>query len=228
MNKLLLLLISISFMNTSKNCDSIKEKHPLTPSGVFIKTDISEYNSEEIFKHFFEVNYKKNDSWFNGFDTRDEKSIRITFHEKGIIITNSHFTQKILVNGNKELINKIYNYFNKPELIYSYMHYDSGDSFGFRLIQKGKTTRYRFSLSSDWVTKDFGNPIEAELEILNCELYFETELKEHLVYKFKDEKNPRSYNFINAHLASIVMEHFFGFNFHQYIEAENYYFTKKE
>ncbi|SDR97257.1 hypothetical protein [Winogradskyella sediminis] len=228
MNKFLLLFIPIFFMNTSKNCESHKENYPLTPSGIFIKTDISKYDYDEIFKHFFGANYEKNDNWFNGFDTRDEKSIRITFHEQGIIITNFHFTQKVLVNGNKELIEKIYNYFDQPDLIYSYMHYDSGDSFGFRLIQKGKTTRYRFSLSSDWVTKDFGNPIEAELEILNSKLYYETERKEFLIYKLENEKTPRNYHFINSHLASVVMEHFFGFNFHQYIEAENYYFTRKE
>eukprot|EP01093_Parvamoeba_rugata_P012093 TRINITY_DN346_c0_g1_i16.p2 TRINITY_DN346_c0_g1~~TRINITY_DN346_c0_g1_i16.p2 ORF type:complete len:231 (-),score=39.42 TRINITY_DN346_c0_g1_i16:446-1138(-) len=226
--KLLILLISVSLMNSSKHSDSIKEKYPLTPSGIFIKTDISKYNSEDIFKHFFGVNYEKNDSWFNGFDTRDENSIRITFQEQGIIITNLYFTQKVLVIGDKELINRIYNYFDQPELIYSYMHYDSGDSFGFRVIQKGKTTRYRFSLSTDWVTKDFGNPIEAELEVLNSKLYFETERKEFLMYQLKNEKNPRNYHFINSHLACVVMEHFFGFNFQQYIESVNYYFTKKE
>ncbi|WP_179007398.1 hypothetical protein [Winogradskyella forsetii] len=112
MNKLLLLLIPVFFINSSKKCDSIKEKYPLTPSGIFIKTDISKYDSEEIYKHFFGDNYEKNDNWINGFDTRDKKNIRITFHEQGIIITNSNFTQKILVNGNSELIKKIYNYFN--------------------------------------------------------------------------------------------------------------------
>jgi len=187
----------------------------MSNAAVFIKLeDPNQYKIEDIVNELFGSLITITDKATNEFDFRNENSIIIAYHENGIRIMNSNFVNQILVERSKEVINKLNTLFNKPKLILTYMHYDSGDSFGFSLIENGQIKRFRYSLSTDWVTQEFGNPLDVELNILNGEIYYEENEygERNYLYKRKDDiNNPRSMHFINSELTNEVMLSKLGF-----------------
>ena len=109
----------------------------LTTAGVFIKLDNpQDFTHEEIAECFFENVMSTKDDCPPFFDFRYPYKIIIDISENGICIRNSDFVNKIIIKRDKEHIAKIYEYFGHPETILAYMHYDSGDSFGFCYVKR--------------------------------------------------------------------------------------------
>jgi hypothetical protein len=198
----------------------------LTTAGVFIKLDNpQDFIHEKIAAFFFEDIMSIKDNCPSFFDFRHPYQIIIDIFENGICIRNSDFVNKIIVKRDKQHIAKIYEYFGHPKTILAYMHYDSGDSFGFCYVKNGNVKRFRYSLSTDWVTCDYGNPLDEEIDILNAPISFEIIDKEHrdndgdeyryYSYTAAGETNNRSYHFINSHLASVVMKAKIGYDFYE-------------
>jgi hypothetical protein len=61
----------------------------------------------------------------------------------------------------------------KPEVAVVFCHYDSGDSFGYRIMENGEFVRSRLYVQGE--TSDEGSPKEFERAWLNAEQYFEDE-----------------------------------------------------
>jgi hypothetical protein len=204
----------------------------MSNAGVFIKLENSnEFEVGEIVNTLFGDRIEIKTSWENGFDFRSSDNIIVSFHSNGIRIMNSEFVNEILVKRSLEAINKLYKLFNSPKLIMAYMHYDSGDSFGFGCIQDGIFKRFRYSTSTNWVTHDFGQPYDEELNILNGQIYYEENEyggREYLYKRLDDLMNPRSYHFINSEIANEVMKNKIGYGFYdENIEAKSYYIILK-
>jgi hypothetical protein len=204
----------------------------LTTAGVFIKLDNpQDFTHEEIAEYFFENVMNIKDDCPPFFDFRYPYKIIIDISENGICIMNSDFVNKIIIQRDKQHIAKIYEYFGHPETILAYMHYDSGDSFGFCYVKNGNIKRFRYSLSTDWVTCDYGNPLDEELDILNAPISFEIIYKDHrdnhgdeyreYSYTVAGEMHKRSYHFINSHLASVVMKAKIGYDFYEDIDIKS-------
>jgi hypothetical protein len=197
----------------------------MSNAAVFIKLDNPEdYQHEKIADFFFEnIESIKEGNSSDWFDFREANKVIIDITENGIGIMNADFVFKVIVNRNASLISKLYKYFNYPETILAYMHYDSGDSFGFCYVKNGDVKRFRYSLSDDWVTHDYGDPLDEELDILNARLFFEEEEDEDddgektrdYLYQVEGEKEPRSYHFINSDLAEVVMQAKLGFGLYE-------------
>jgi hypothetical protein len=203
----------------------------LTVAGVFIKlNNPQDFTHEKIANYFFENVMSVKDDCPTFFDFRLPYQIMIDISENGICIYNSGFVYQIIQKRDKQHIAKIYEYFGHPETILAYMHYDSADSFGFCYIKNGNVKRFRYSLSSDWVTYDYGNPLDEELDILNAPLSFEIDEEEedddgdemrHYFYVIAGETKERSYHFINSHLASVVMKAKIGYGFYEEINIKS-------
>lgn len=204
----------------------------MSNAAVFIKLEnSSEFDISKIVQTLFGDHEKIKTSWENGFDFRSAENIIVNYHSNGIRIMNSEFVNQILIERSQKTINKLYNLFNSPKLIMIYMHYDSGDSFGFGCIQDGYFNRFRYSLSTDWVTHDFGQPFDEELNILNGPIYYEEDEygeREYLYKRLDDPNNPRSYHFINSEIANEVMKNKIGYGFYdENVEAKSYFVTLK-
>lgn len=205
----------------------------MSNAAIFIKLDNpKEFNINDVAKEFFGEYEVIKSSWESGFDFRTSENILVGVHENGIRIMNSGFVNEILIKRSPETTQKLYNYFNSPQLIMAYMHYDSGDSFGFGCIEDGVMRRFRYSLSTDWVTHEFGYPYDEELNILNGDLYYledEYGNKEYLYKRLDDPENPRSFHFINSDITNEVMKTKIEFGLYDVnIENEIYYITLKE
>lgn len=194
----------------------------MSKAAVFIKLENpNDYKLEKIAENFFNSIVSIKDEWQSGFDFRHSNKIIIEFYKNGISIVNSDFVNQILINRDKHLIAKLYKYFNFPETILVYMHYDSGDTFGFCYIKCGEINRFRYSLSTDYVTCDFGNPLDEELKVLNSQIHYQEDengeeddfgdIIKYYMYKIEGEAKSRSYHFINSHLTSVVMTAKLGF-----------------
>jgi hypothetical protein len=204
----------------------------MSNAAVFIKLQNSEeLNIKETIKELFGEYTDIKSKWEGGFDFRNSDSIVISLHENGIRIMNSEFVNKVLIKRSPETIQKLYAYFNSPKLMMAYMHYDSGDTFGYGCIEEGIMKRFRYSVSTDWVTHDFGHPYDEELNILNGQIYYEEDEygdREYLYRRLDDPSNPRSYHFINSEIANEVMKNKIGFGFYdENVEAKSYYITLK-
>ena len=205
----------------------------MSNAAVFVKLDNpEEFNIEETAKELFGEFDVIKSTWEGGFDFRRPNNIVISIHGNGIRIMNSEFVNEILIKRSPETTQKLYNYFKCPDLIMAFMHYDSGDSFGYGCIENGAMRRFRYSLSTDWITRDFGHPYDEELNILNGEIYYmEDEYgdKEYLYKRLDDPENPKSYHFINSEITNEVMQSKLGFGLYdENIENESYYITLKE
>lgn len=204
----------------------------MSNAAVFIKLENSnDFHVEEVVKELFGDHQEIKTSWENGFDFRSVENIIYSVHNNGIRIMNSEFVNQILINRSQDSISKLYKLFKSPKLIMAYMHYDSGDSFGFGCIEEGYFKRFRYSLSTDWVTHDFGHPYDEELSILNGQIYYQEDEygdREYLYKRLDDPNNPRSYHFINSEIANEVMKSKIGFGFYdENVETESYYITLK-
>jgi len=204
----------------------------MSNAAVFIKLENpNEFDIVDVVKALFGDNQEIKTSWESGFDFRGKGNIILGVHSNGIRIMNSEFVNQILVTRSQETISKLYKLFKSPKLIMTYMHYDSGDSFGFGCIEDGYFKRFRYSLSTDWVTHDFGHPYDEELNILNGQIYYEEDEygdREYLYKRLDDPNKPRSYHFINSEIANEVMKVKLGFGFYdENIESESYYITLK-
>ena len=197
----------------------IKEELNLTMgmsnAAVFIQLENpKQYKIEDIVSQIFGSIESISDKAPSDFDFRNENSLMIGYHNDGIRIMNSNFVNQILVERSQIMINKLNTFFNKPKIILAYMHYDSGDSFGYTLIENGFIKRFRYSLSTDWITHDFGYPLDVELNILNGQIYFEEDEygdRNYLYKRIDDIENPRSLHFINSELANEIMIAKIGF-----------------
>jgi hypothetical protein len=204
----------------------------MSNAAVFIKLENSnEFEVDEVVKTLFGDHLEIKTSWESGFDFHAKENVIVSFHSNGIGIMNSEFVNQVLIKRSREAISELYKLFNSPKLIMVYMHYDSGDSFGFGCIQDGFFKRFRYSLSTDWVTHDFGQPFDEELNILNGPIYYEEDEygdREYLYKRLDDPKNPKSYHFINSEIANEVMKNKIGYGFYdENVEAKSYYITLK-
>lgn len=154
---------------------------------------------------------------------RNPNNVIITFYDNAISIANSQFTDKILISRDKNIIEKIYSYFDYPDTILAVMNYDSGGSYGFCYIRGGKIKRVRYALH-DWGTYYWGDPLDEELPILNAKITFiededgeDDDFGEIVKYsQYEKDGFFYSYSFIDAHLTSAVMKAKFGFDLHDY------------
>lgn len=204
----------------------------LSAAGIFVKTNSTTLSHEEIVTTLFGTIDKVMDEHQGGFDIREQGKVIVRKRENGYNIASADIAQKILVEGNRSEIAKVYGLFGDSlEFIIAYMHYDSGDSFGFRVIENEETIRYRYSLGGEYITKEFGLPLDEELEVLNKPLYCEVEedgdeiYREIYHYADEQEKFAMSYDFYNSHLAEKIMQKRLGFTFHnEYFDKDSKFF----
>jgi len=204
----------------------------LANAGVFIKLEKpNDFTIEEVVRNLFGDYSDIESKWGDGFDFRNKENLIISYHPNGIRIMNSELVEQVLEKRSPEIIQKLYNYFNSPALMMVYMHYDSGDSFGFGCIEDGMMTRFRYSVSTDWVTHDFGLPFDEELNILNGRLYYEEHEegeREYLYNRLDYPDEPRSYDYINSDIANEVMLNKIGFGLEDVNpDAKTHYVTLK-
>ncbi|WP_405369643.1 hypothetical protein [Nonlabens sp. Asnod2-A12] len=200
------------------------ENYSIYPSGVVINIENDNYTIEEIYNHFFSQKYRLNNKWSSDFGTR-KNDVLISKINNSIIITNPVFNNKILVDGDKDLIDKLYKYFNKPKNIFCFADFDFGPVYGFRLIEDGITKRYRHNLGPQAITKEFGIPHIAEWEWWNVKFYTENDEEGELLFE-KDGK-VYSYYHMNKYLSKAVMKNIFGFTYDEDKAKESYYFIVK-
>lgn len=195
-------------------------------AGVFISLENPlDYKLEAIVETFFTKIQRIEDRYPTGFDFRNGHQVHFRIYEHGLIVSNSRFVYQVLVQRDPQLLSKLYRFFGYPETLFAYMHYDSGDSFGFCYLKNGSVKRFRYSSSSDWITHDYGDPLDEELPILNGRISFEEdedgeedeegELVRYYRYQPLGEEGTRSYHFINSHLACAVMKAKLGFDFYE-------------
>jgi len=201
-------------------------------AAVYIKLSNPEkYKVENIITQLFGEFEKTSDQRTEGFEFRKPNYVLVSYHQNGIILRNAQFIAEIIVNRKQELINRIYEFFDRPEVILGYMNYSSGGSFGFSYIENGKIIRFRYSLSTDEVTHDFGHPLEEELNIINGRIFYvvdENNEREYLYNTVDDPEKSNSYYFYNSHLTDEVMKAKIGFGLEPAtFETKDIYVTLK-
>lgn len=204
----------------------------LSIAGVFVKLkNPSEFGIEEVVKELFGDYQEIKSTWEDGFDFRNKDNLIISYHENGIRILDSELVTQVLEKRLTDVIQKLYNYFQSPELMLVFMHYDSGDSFGFGCIQDGVMTRFRYSVSTDGITYDYGLPFDEELNILNGRIYYVEDEDGDRVYLYNRLDSPdveNAYHFINSDIANEVMLTKIGFGLDdEYLDGKTYYVTLK-
>ena len=162
---------------------------------------------ENLYGQFFKI-YEKWDNEIKGLNLIFRS---VSFYDSGIILWDDELAMDIIAKQSQESVNKIYNLFDQPTFMLAFMHYDSGDSFGFSYIEKNEIVRYRYDLSNEIGHKEYGKPLEEEKSILEGEFY-ELDDGEKLYKRTDDIDNPRSYHFICSELANEVMKAKIGFD----------------
>ena len=135
----------------------------------------------------------------------------VSYCENGIILWDQELALDIMTKQSQEAINNIYNAFDHPSCMLAFMHFDSGDSFGFSYIVKNEIIRFRYNLSNEIGHKEYGTPLEEEKIILDGKFY-EIDDGEKLYKRLDDIENPRSYHFICSELANEVMRVKIGYD----------------
>ena len=111
----------------------------MSNAAVFIKlADSKKYKVDNIINHLFGKFENISNLRTEGFGFRKPNYVLVSYHQNGLIIRNAQFINEVLVKRNRELIKRIYDFFDKPEVILTYMHYDSGGSFGFFISKMEK------------------------------------------------------------------------------------------
>jgi hypothetical protein len=93
-----------------------------------------------------------------------------------------------------------------PQAVVCFCHYDSGGSFGYRIIEDGEQTRFR--LYYEWQTTEEGPPQDFEAAWLGAEPHFDAE-EECLVYRHAVTGQTLAEGGLTAHLLAAAMAHFF-------------------
>ncbi len=202
----------------------------MSTAAVYIKVnDPKKFQVENVIEAFFGAFSDISETFPKGFEFRKPNYVVIRYHKSGVLISNAEFVNQVLIKRNGELINKIYEFFEKPKTILAYMHYDSGGSYGFSYIEKGEIKRFRYSTSTDWVTHDYGPPLDEELNILGGQILFEKDEygERHYLYTQYDlPEKLNDYNTINSDLTNVVMIAKMGYGFYSENQnLENVYVT---
>ena len=202
----------------------------LKTAAIFIKhQEPKRFLVEDIIKAIFGENFKIAKTTKSGFDFRKPKYVVISYQKSGVLIYNGEIVNQVLLERNREVINKIYQFFEQPKTILTFMHYDSGDSYGFSYIEKGEIKRFRYSTSIDYITYDYGNPLDEELNILGGQILFDTDEygERHYLYTQYDvPEKLNDYNALNSDLTNAVMIAKMGYGLYsENQDLENVYVT---
>lgn len=146
------------------------------------KTDIEEYNSGGVFIHINPDSLDANDfiekvygeieiySKHEIYYTRNSglRPIRISYFEDGIFICDDETGMDIVKNLHSAIRKKIENYFStKPLQLFAIIAFESGASYGYRLVETGKTESAAFTHSSGYSYCREGRILEKEIEVLS-------------------------------------------------------------
>lgn len=197
-------------------------------AGIFVKlNNPTEFNLDEITIMLFGEFISNSEICPSGFDIRNQENRILSRYKNGVSIADADIVNQILVEGNKELIAKIFGYFNQPQSIIAYMHYDSGDSFGFRYIENGWTKRYCYKIDG-MQTVEYGVPLPEEIKILNRELFYQGDIEDEFLCYYIDEERTQSnaYHFRSSALACEVMRSKIGHDFYdESVKRSSIYYT---
>lgn len=180
--------------------------------GLFIK---KENLTVDLVKELIVPIYGSPDDVLSNATSKDlqnlNKWLSINFYSNGIILWDQELTLDILTKQDTEKIELIYNSFEKPAEIIAFMHFDSGDSFGFSYIRDGEIHRYRYSLSNEIGDREFGDPLPEEKVITEAEVVVLKD-EDEVYYRLDNREHACSFHFICSELANEVMQHRIGFN----------------
>lgn len=140
----------------------------LAIGAVIIRKGIHKFNVQTIVKDWFGPNAELNetDIFTQHFDTRKDDCIAIYERADLIIINNSRFTSGLY---NPENIGKLYHYFRNPVQIFAFENYDSGGTYSFAVIDRGKLVRWVRSTADSDTPSTFGAPLNIELKIWHAQ-----------------------------------------------------------
>lgn len=134
--------------------------------GVSIKTDTSKYDLSKIIKDLVGTDFAQTDNYE---DTRYPDKYSLVKTKDVITIYNSQFVETFFKRQDTKDIQKVIDYFQKPELIFAHERYDSGGTYSYALIYNGELKRQFRSVSYE-TEIDFGELEEVEKDWKNGEV----------------------------------------------------------
>jgi len=136
--------------------------------GIAIKTESKEFNAESIIEHFFgsccrEV--KEEELNTSKFDNREKGHVSVYKTQDFTWLINSEIAEWFFKDNDVKQ-SALFQFFDKPNLVFAFCRYDGGDTYGYSIFKKGKRLR-TYLVGVDKVIIDKGLRLEEEMQWYN-------------------------------------------------------------
>lgn len=179
----------------------------LSTAGLAFKKNLSMPSEQEIIRLAFGDQFVRvPDDSTNPFGIRKQGYIDLESTGDALFICNHDLVRKIFFDLEVPQ-SSFFDAFGNPEKLIFFCHYDSGETFGYRIFENGLPIRLRFYDGTS--TIDEGPPKEYELSWLHAEQFFE---EEGAPPAFSNQETGQiAYEcYVTAALLRLTMKEFFG------------------
>lgn len=196
--------------------------------GIAIKFNSEKIELISIAKEFFGENIEK---VYASCDTRCNGCVYLGRTEDFLVIINKSLGEQFLESQGIEMVEKYFQYFQKPDFIFAFEEYDNGEIYGYSLIYEGVVKRQFKSVEYQKVL-DFGTPEAVEDKWLNAETKIEDIGDGEFVLVYKSPRNGEYYTEMGLPqliLQELMLEKlgFNSWNLDEFIIEEAFFVEQK-
>lgn len=133
-------------------------------AGIAIKTNTENLDLNQTLSDLLRKQIIQSDKYC---DIRKTGCFYLSTYDNYLIIYNLDLVNEIYENEQSVILTRINEYFDNPNSIFVFEHYDSGDTYSYAIFENGEIIR-KFRYHNENVLIDEGNLLEVEIKWKNA------------------------------------------------------------
>lgn len=146
--------------------------------GVAIKTNTKDLDLGETLSKLFGGKFVKSEDYC---EHRQSDCLYVAKNENFLLIYHAELVDEIFTHEKSNYLQQIYDYFDKPSLVFAFEEYDSGGTYSYAIFENGEMVRkYRYYVEEAVIDEGEFLPVELKWKNARSEMEYDEDDDEEL------------------------------------------------